>query len=209
MLWPNSPCKSRRKDKRRISLDSNSRYMFLLEVVHVVRSPFVERKRDPVFVVGGTIVVAGTIALLIWENIDPISSLSRVNGICYIGIQNDATIFLLSFDIAVNLALTLLFVWQLRPNNPLIHRQSESTTSSKPKRQLSRVLDSFTAKERSSTIRSKASQASLRAMIWRIMLGSALVLMATTINCVVFLKWHGSHMGHACLLLCLSDSTWT
>jgi hypothetical protein len=182
------------------------RYMFLLELVHVVRAPFVERRRDPIFILGGIIIGAGTIILLIWENINPISTLSRVNGICYIGIQRGPVIFLLTFDIAINFILTAMFVWQLRPSNTAVHGTIPHLSPAS-KRRISRVLQPFQSKERPrpSTIRSKASQASLRRMIWRTIFGSTLVLVATTINCIMFISWRNSHMGHACLLLCLSD----
>ncbi|KAF3002456.1 hypothetical protein E8E13_004931 [Curvularia kusanoi] len=90
-------------------------YLFLLERVHVLRAPFVDRLRDPVWVIGVILTVGGYAGIMGFQFMSPRADLSRVDGVCRIGIQPDAGLAIITLDTTINLALTVIFIWQLRP----------------------------------------------------------------------------------------------
>lgn len=91
------------------------RYLFLVERVHVLRAPYRSRWSDylwllstiGIFVSLGAIGVAGFVV--------PITSLSKDDGRCRIGLQPYAIIPLLICDIVINVLLTLIFIYLLSP----------------------------------------------------------------------------------------------
>lgn len=60
-------------------------YLFLLERVHIVRAPFVDRVRDPIYALGAILTIGGFAAVMAYQCIDPTAELSREDGICRIG----------------------------------------------------------------------------------------------------------------------------
>jgi hypothetical protein len=90
--------------------------MFLLERAHVIRAPFILRRIDDWVWVGGTSFVLVTFgAISIWGLITPHAELSPEDGQCRIGLAKIAAYLLLVFDAFINAALTVLFVFLLRP----------------------------------------------------------------------------------------------
>ncbi|EAT81022.1 hypothetical protein HBI56_103170 [Parastagonospora nodorum] len=89
--------------------------LFLLERVRVVRSPFIERKRDPIWIGGTIATVCSYLGVTAFEFIQPESELSRTDGLCRIGIQPNAAIGVIVLDTVFNVVLTIIFIQQLRP----------------------------------------------------------------------------------------------
>jgi len=56
-----------------------------------------------------------------FQNINPVSELSRVDGHCRIGIQPNANKSLIMFDMAVNVTLTAIFICKL---HCMLHSES-------------------------------------------------------------------------------------
>lgn len=143
-----------------------------------------------------------------FEFVAPRSDLSRVDGICRIGIHPDSGIAVIALDTAINVVLTGIFFWQLRPALGSL-TWSSSQTSDGPRSHTKRsFLYLFKRKrdnQEQSTTRT-ASHRNLIVMLTRNVAGSSLLLCATITNNTLFLTWPTALSSHACQLLCLTDS---
>ncbi|KAF2627623.1 hypothetical protein BU25DRAFT_303082, partial [Macroventuria anomochaeta] len=183
-------------------------YLFLLERVHIVRAPFIDRVRDPVWVIGAILTVGGFAAIMGYEFVAPRADLSRVDGICRIGIHPDSGIAVIALDTTINVALTGIFIWQLRPTLGWIvpwpsSRASNSSTESTKRSFLDLFRRQSDDQERSSA--RATSQRNLKVMLFRNVVGSSLLLCATITNNAIFLTWPFATHSHACQLMCLTD----
>ena len=164
------------------------RYLFLLERVHVVRAPFVDRIRDPVWVIGAILIMIGFVVVTAFESISPRSELSRVDGVCRIGIQPHSGYALIALDTTINLVLTGIFIWQLRPALGVS------------------VIPWLPNRTSGSGSGWKASQRNVKAMLLRNVLGTSLLLCTTITNNTLFLTRPFAVYSHACQLMCVTDS---
>lgn len=184
---------------------NKARALFLLERVRIVRAPFVKRTRDPIWIVGGIATICGYTAVMGVEYVAPEAELSRIDGICRIGIQPEAAIAMIALDTSVNVILTGIFIWQLRPAAvSLVRHPGHVTTRARRTSSLSWMLKRE-ENGLSSTGRS-LSEKNLNAMLVRNVVASILLLLNTVIPNIIFLTWPAARMSHACLLLCLTDS---
>lgn len=143
-----------------------------------------------------------------YEFVAPTSKLSRVDGICRIGIHPDSGYAVLALDTTINVALTGIFIWQLRPalGSSVTRSPTHLSTSSSGRGGWS-VLNFFRGNnndDRSSAL--AKSQRNLKVMLFRNVVGSSLVLCATIANNAIFLTWSFAAHSHACQLMCLTDS---
>ena len=181
-----------------------SRYLFLLERVHIVRAPFIDRIKDLVWVVGAVLTVIGWAAIIACEYIAPRAELSRVDGICRIGIRPDSAIAVIVLDTVVNVALAAIFIWQLRPAlGSITHRQTSGTGTSQ--RSLLNIFRTNTDEGGRTTARVNSAR-NVKAMLLRNVVGSCLLLCAQIANNVIFLTWPFATHSHVCQLMCLTDS---
>ncbi|KAJ4982938.1 hypothetical protein SVAN01_11570 [Stagonosporopsis vannaccii] len=183
-------------------------YLFLLERVHIVRAPFIDRIRDPVWVVGTILTVGGFAGIMGYEFVSPRAELSRVDGICRIGIQPGSGIAVIVLDTAINVALTFIFIWQLRPAlgslTPWRSSHEPNSASGSGKRSCLDVIRRRSDDREQSSSRN-ASQRNLKIMLFRNVIGSSLLLCATIANNAIFLGWTLGTHSHACQLMCLTD----
>ncbi|KAH7344274.1 hypothetical protein BKA66DRAFT_434381 [Pyrenochaeta sp. MPI-SDFR-AT-0127] len=181
-------------------------YLFLLERVHIVRAPFVDRVRDPIYIVGAISTICGFAAIMAYQFVAPMAELSREDGICRIGIQSGAAIAVIVLDTVINIALTMVFIWQLRPAiNSIAHPPpipAPSIVSVKPRLAISHNIS---WRKVVTSVKKTSSRDNLRAMLVRNVVGSSLLLLNTIANNAIFLTWSFAKMSHACLLMCLTD----
>lgn len=184
-----------------------SRYLFLLERVHIVRAPFVDRTRDRLYVIGAILTTGGFFAIMAWQFVNPFSELNHQTGICRIGIEPQAAMAVIVLDILINTVLTGIFVWQLRPAlgsaAPKMRSLASNTTCVETDSP-SHGFRQWMGKTRHSMRTS--SRSDLRVMLVRNVVGSGFMLMVTVCNNSLFLSWAFAKMSHACLLMCLTDS---
>jgi hypothetical protein len=182
-----------------------ARYLFLLERVHIVRAPFVDRIRDRLYVIGGVFTTGSYLALMAWQFVNPMAILDHQTGACKIGIEPPAAIAIIVLDILINTVLTGIFVWQLRPAlgsaAPRI-RSLASDTGCTETDSSARGLKRWLKRTR----RAISSRNDLRVMLIRNVVGSGFMLFVTLCNNSLFLSWDFAKMSHACLLMCLTDS---
>ncbi|KAH6643037.1 hypothetical protein C7974DRAFT_386649 [Boeremia exigua] len=182
-------------------------YLFLLERVHIVRAPFIDRFRDRVWVVGAILTVGGFCGLMGFQYVSPNARLSRKDGLCVIGIQPDSGIAVIALDTVINVALTGIFIWQLRPVlGSLVPSQLSDTSSSL--RSAGRTIVNLS--RRSSNVMEQSSsransQRNLKMMLFRNVVGSSLLLTTTIAVNTIFLSWPRATASHICLLTCMTD----
>jgi hypothetical protein len=188
--------------------DVETRYLFLLERVHIVRAPFIDRVKDPVWVVGAILTVIGWAAIIAYEYIAPRAELSRVDGICRIGIRPDSAIAVIVLDTVVNVALAAIFIWQLRPAlSSIIHWETGGSSKLSAGTSTRSLLNIFrTNSDEGRTTARVNSARNVKAMLLRNVVGSCLLLCAQIANNVLFLTWPFATHSHVCQLMCLTDS---
>lgn len=136
----------------------------------------------------------------------PEAELSRVDGICRIGIQPKAAIAMLVLDTSLNVILTGIFIWQLRPAAVSLIRHHPSLVTTRAKRRSSLLWMLKREENGLSSAGRSLSEKNLNAMLIRNVIASVLLLLNTIIPRTIFLTWRPARMSHACLLLCLTDS---
>ncbi|KAH7086285.1 hypothetical protein FB567DRAFT_67025 [Paraphoma chrysanthemicola] len=182
--------------------------LFLLERVRIVRAPFVSRLRDPIWVIGAIITVGGYGGIMSYQSIAPEAQLSRTDGHCRIGSQNGAAIAIIVFDTVLNVSLTSIFVWQLRPAiRSRIHWPLRRAHGPGELHQQSSWWRRSSKSEVKSGpgIKRLSSHGNLRIMLIRNVVGSILLLANTVANNAIYLSWTFARMSHACQLMCLTD----
>ncbi|OAL50872.1 hypothetical protein IQ07DRAFT_643014 [Pyrenochaeta sp. DS3sAY3a] len=185
-------------------------YLFLVERAHALRAPYMRRGRDWLWVVGtltiavgfGTIAVAG----FVW----PTADISVIDGRCRIGLPRYVTIPLLTFDIVINVCLTLIFVYLLSP----LVRAGSLPTSAFPASHFTKCLARYVrrARTRASVDLRPANQDAakkIEKLLWRTFIGSCLVLIPTAGNLASLTSLKGRELGWVCLTICTFDITWT
>ncbi|CBX97602.1 hypothetical protein IAQ61_001187 [Plenodomus lingam] len=184
-------------------------YLFLLERIHIVRAPFVDRRRDSIYLMGTIATVAPFSVILGYEFKDPIAELSSKTGQCRIGLQPYAAIAIMVFDIITNILLTAIFAWQLRPALKAADppRTSWHTHGARGEREQASLLSSIRCIFRVGRADSgrMSMRSNIRIMLVRNVVGSSLILLVTAANNIIYLAWRSAILSHICLLMCMTD----
>ena len=77
-------------------------YFFLLERVHQMIATKGPRRRDVVFLLGTMLNILGFSVITVFAFRDPVHSISKIDGKCYVGLPRIFTILFLSYDITMN-----------------------------------------------------------------------------------------------------------
>jgi hypothetical protein len=181
------------------------RFLFLLERVHIVRCPFIDRRRDPLYVIGSILILGGFSGAWITQLINPLVELPSNGSECIIGVHPPFGFVIMAVDTAINLCLTGIFVWQLRPalasRMPLIRStlstidRANNSTVERPRLWFKSVRKAVSGSPRSH----------LQATLMRNVVGSFVML----VSCVCFNTFMATQnfakRGHVCMLMCLTD----
>ncbi|KAF2004433.1 hypothetical protein P154DRAFT_426697 [Amniculicola lignicola CBS 123094] len=182
-------------------------YVFLVERAHAMRAPYMQRLHDWIWLLGMFTVGAGFGSIAIVGFLWPIAHMSSTGGRCRIGLPFKVTIPLLTFDGIINIALTGIFVYLLRPllrfrggtHNP-------SIPANKVSKSIRRVLE---GKRSSNTDVYPVNQQflkSIEALLWKSLIGSVLVMLPTIGNLASLCSLQGQEFGWLCLMICTFDS---
>jgi hypothetical protein len=135
-----------------------------------------------------------------------ISEISPGDGQCRVGIRQFATVPLLTFDILVNILLTLIFVYHLGP----IIRSNRLMGTSSPISFFTTCLGYCCASTKNEGIVFHTGNAKvakrIEKLVWRSLIGSCLVLIPTAANMTQLTIVKGREMGFLCIIICNSDS---
>ncbi|KAF2490496.1 hypothetical protein BU16DRAFT_494556 [Lophium mytilinum] len=190
-------------------------YVFLVERAHAMRSVFVSRRKDWIWL-GGMFIIGigfGTIAIVafIW----PIADMSEIDGKCRIGLPLKVTAPLLSYDAALNFGLTFLFIYLLKP---LLSFGGLLTLPTSPSDRIKRLSSRFGGMFESFGERPESQEylhpintsflKSVKLLLWKSVIGSILVSLPTVTNISLLFSMKGRELGWLCFVCCTLDVTW-
>ncbi|KAH7386686.1 hypothetical protein DE146DRAFT_620871 [Phaeosphaeria sp. MPI-PUGE-AT-0046c] len=184
-------------------------YMFLIKRIHALRAPYRRRFQDWLWIVNASLVFLGFGTIAITGFLSPLSGISPEDGMCRIGLRHYVTIPLLSFDVFINIILTMVFLYLL---GPVIRLNNFAI----PNLHISRVatwLGTHCQNSQGHSIELRAANPHVAKRVEKLLLrtfaGSCLVLPPTVGNLTQLLVLRGRDLGFVCLLLCSCDVTWT
>ncbi|CAF9904924.1 hypothetical protein IMSHALPRED_000214 [Imshaugia aleurites] len=171
-------------------------YLFLVERAHQLVATKLPRHRDSIYILGMSIVLFGFGVLAIFAFIHPVTSLSHIDGKCRIGLPLVITIPLLTYDIAINFALTFVFclrgarLVKIRGPRHALH----CIALALPFRKVPGLRDPVVACE---------------FFMGRSGLGASAIILPTVANLVILFALHGHENGWLCFTVCTIDITWS
>ena len=132
---------------------SGIRYIYLVERIHVVRAPFVKRRKDKIYLSCMTMVVVMYGAVAINAYINNYTHFGAGDNLCYFGIRRTISIPFTVVNVFTDLVLTATFFYLLRPivsigsirniSRALRSKRTGETTSSRPTGAMSHVQRSI------------------------------------------------------------------
>ncbi|KAJ6276654.1 hypothetical protein J3E71DRAFT_403221 [Bipolaris maydis] len=182
-------------------------YLFLLERIRIVRAPFINRWRDPLYVGGGISFVSGFIAITGAQFATRIVVFPGGNGECSIGFRPPTSYLIVAVDVTANLALTGIFIWQLRPAVALQIPRMPSTANN------AGGTNDSNAEGIRLWIRSVhktvwgSHSSKLQVMLVRNVVGALIMLISSITFNILIASQDFARRGHVCMLLCLTDVT--
>lgn len=143
-------------------------------------------------------VIASFLGVAINAYLRPIIEM-QADGRCHIGIPGGASIPFMAVDIGVDVALTGVFFYLLRP---VVKLHGLNTISG--------VFGRNTAKNPHTSQEKKETevQRNIRILLWKSLIGSMLIMLPTIANMVQFYITGGRELALVCLALCVADVSW-
>ncbi|KAF2713707.1 hypothetical protein K504DRAFT_424565 [Pleomassaria siparia CBS 279.74] len=179
-------------------------YVFLLERARIVRSPFISRLKDVLWIPGIIITVGGFGSIAIIGYLSPVVELSPIDGRCRIGLPVQVSFPLLSFDVGVNCLLTAVFIWLLRPVLSF-HGLGLKTLGGLEADRNSRMENPAVDGEE---FLKKAINRNIKTLLWKSLIGSCAIMLPTVANMAQFYIMKGRELGWICLTICTLDISW-
>ncbi|KAF2659075.1 hypothetical protein K491DRAFT_592012 [Lophiostoma macrostomum CBS 122681] len=184
-------------------------YIFLVERAHVLRAPYIGRAHDWIWLVGMLSIATGFGSIAICGFLWPIADLSVNDGRCRIGLPLKVTMPLLCFDVCINMALTGTFIYLLRP---LLQFSGTPDPNTPANRFTKSIRKLFQSEDRRSSMdvypENQPFLRSIKALLWRSLIGSMLVMLPTVGNLAALYSLKGRELGWLCLTMCTFDVTW-
>lgn len=177
------------------------RYIFVVERIHVVRAPLLRRSHDWLYISSMVLMLLsfGTVAINAY--LTPIIEMNPSNGRCHMGIPGRASIPFMSVDIAVNTALTGIFIYLLHP----IAKLGSPPGGSRGLRPRTFYTTPGTMVIEHTEEYETAAQESIRFLLRKSLIGSMLIMLPTIANMVQFYITEGRELALICLTLCTVD----
>lgn len=136
------------------------------------------------------------LAVAINAYLSPIVTMEADDGRCHMGIPGKASIPFMSVDIIVDMALTSVFIYLLRP---IVTKRGLHKVSNMAR--VSEVQDSSTEQGTHETV----VQRNIKTLLWKSLIGSLLIMIPTVANMIQFYIMNGKELGLICLTLCTMD----
>lgn len=166
-----------------------------------------KRTRDWIWVAGFMLVSSGFTAIGVVAFMHPVAEISSIDGRCRIGIPRYTTIPLVSYDVGLNILLTLVFVYLL---SPLI-RSGKLSVKAFPASRLTTCFGNMCNRSKSRTSLIQANQSNqqmvkkIEKLLLRTFIGSILVMIPTVGNMAALSALEGRELGWLCLTSCTFD----
>lgn len=192
-----------------------------VERAHTIRAPYKKRTKDYLWLASMVLVVVGFGVIAIMAFVWPVAEISTINGKCYIGLLFKVTAPLLIYDIGINIAFTVLFLYLLWPLVKFQRQRSGQGSGDWPqwlfsrKRHTGPLPDGKTdmemarpgARPTSHDPANERFMRTLRRLVWKTVIGGTLVMLPTVANLVVLFVLNGHEQGWLCLTICTLDGT--
>jgi len=149
----------------------------------------------------------GTIALLGY--LTPVVDISSVDGHCRIGFPAKVSLPLMFFDVGLNILLTSVFIYLMKPM--LSHHGLLSLQGWVGERTAHRLQLSFAKTNRRDIEAQRLSSQrpllnkSMKTMLWKCLIGGALVMLSTVGNMLQVFIANGREQGWIFLMACVLD----
>jgi hypothetical protein len=155
-------------------------FLFLVERIRIVRAPFVQRKHDKIYLacLGMVIVLFGPV-------------------IIHFGIRGTASIPILAVNMFMDLVLTGVFLYLLRP---VVTSSSAPYSSLALKSQCDRMEPLMPMNTNETNV-----QRNIRTLLWKSIIGSLLIEIPMMANMIQFVITKGEELGTICLILCVVE----
>lgn len=175
-----------------------SSYIFLVERIHVVRAPYVTRRRDWVYIGSMLFMMTASSGIVINAWLHPYTAMDPKTGRCHTGIQRKVTVPFLIIDIVMDIVLTLVFFYLLQPVLKENGNWSFSIIFSS-----SRTRAGMVEIEGS---RDTAVQRSIRALLQKSIIGALGITIVTLVLFIVqYFFVEGKGVALVCSSICLVD----
>jgi hypothetical protein len=173
--------------------------LFLIERIHVVRAPYVQRKNDKIYLgcLAMVLLMFGPVVVNCY--IQPVTYMSAANGRCHFGIRGSASIPILAVNIFVDLVLTGVFFYLLRPDVrvPIIPTATASDAF--------RIWSNGGVVQTQDDSNETAAQRTIRTLLWKSIVGSLLIEIPMMANMIQFVITKGHELGTICTIVCVVE----
>lgn len=191
--------------------------LFLVERAHAVRYHLKRRCRDWIWVISLAIIILGFGSIAGIAFVYPIADLAHSDHRCRIGVPAKVTIPLITYEILINLALTGVFVALLRPL--LMFRRSHKFPDNQPRdddesprrendaghENKDASIELTVSNTQAVHVTLDPSVKSLKALVYKSLVGGVVMLLTTVINLGLLARWNGHEEGWLCFTLCTLD----
>jgi hypothetical protein len=174
----------------------SARYVFFVERIHVVRAPFVTRRKDKIYLSCMTMIVVMYSSVAINSYVNHVTELRKSDGRCHFGIRGTVSIPFTIVNFFTDFVLTAVFFYLLKPVAQFPSLPSLGRKSSKNDTPAHGGTDTPTRKN-------------IRTLLWKSIVGSLLIEIPTAANMIQFVITRGEELGMICLTICLVDGTAT
>lgn len=153
------------------------------------------RHTDPIYLVGLTVIALGLGGIAIASFLKPIATFSTIDHICRIGLPAGTLISLLSYDVIVNIGLTITYIYL-----------TNSVTRNLTWSAIGRVALAALPFRHYGPLTTQASM--LQLMMAKSVLAALALAAVTAVNLAVLIAVKGHEQGWLCLTICCVDASW-
>ncbi|KAL1792120.1 hypothetical protein ACET3X_009871 [Alternaria dauci] len=174
-------------------------YVFLVERIHVVRAPFVNRRNDKIYLGCMAMIVIMYSAVAINSYCNHVIELRASDGRCHFGIRGAVSIPFTIVNFFTDAVLTGVFFYLLRP---VVQVPGLSA--------LSKIFKGKSKQEEDTVDGENDTPArkNIRTLLWKSIIGSLLIEIPMAANMIQFVLTEGEELGMICLTICLVDVCW-
>lgn len=172
-------------------------YTFLLERIHHTRN--IPRREDYLWFVAVGTVFAGFGAIVAFAFMNPVDTMSKIDGKCRIGLHNQNTLFLLGYDVAINLGITAIFLvqcYQWVRDLPLKEQLKVLVCF---------VPNAFNRLHATGSDRREWEVEQCKILLSKSLFGAIAIVISTIANLVILYLLHGHERGWLCFTTCTLD----
>ncbi|KAH7414417.1 hypothetical protein DE146DRAFT_34835 [Phaeosphaeria sp. MPI-PUGE-AT-0046c] len=174
--------------------------LFLVERIRVVRAPFVQRRHDKIYLACLAMVIILFGPVIIHSYTKPVINMDPGKRRCYFGIRGTASIPVQAVNMLIDVVLTSVFFYLLRP---VVRSSSAPSISFALKNQCDRMEPLMPINTYETNL-----QRNIRTLLWKSIIGSLLIEIPMMAMMLQFVITNGEELGTICLILCVVEVVW-